>query len=137
MQQQTKTEGNEKKDCSAYTVLIVDDNLLNIKVAKRVLEGSKFNVESVTAGKDCVYKIKEGVKYDAIFMDHMMPEMDGIETLHVLKKLDGYELPPIIALTANAVSGMKEMYLAEGFDDYLSKPINVQELDRVVNKFFK
>ena len=137
MQQQPKAETNEKKDCSAYTVLIVDDNLLNIKVAKRVLEGYKFNVESVTAGKDCVYKIKEGVKYDAIFMDHMMPEMDGIETLHVLKKLDGYELPPIIALTANAVSGMKEMYLAEGFDDYLSKPINVQELDRVVNKFFK
>ncbi len=137
MQQQPKAETTEKKDCSAYTVLIVDDNLLNIKVAKRVLEGYKFNVESVTAGKDCVYKIKEGVKYDAIFMDHMMPEMDGIETLHVLKKLDGYELPPIIALTANAVSGMKEMYLSEGFDDYLSKPINVQELDRVVNKFFK
>lgn len=137
MQQQPKVESTEKKDCSAYTVLIVDDNLLNIKVAKRVLEGYKFNVESVTAGKDCVYKIKEGVKYDAIFMDHMMPEMDGIETLHVLKKLDGYELPPIIALTANAVAGMREMYLAEGFDDYLSKPIQVQELDRVVNKFFK
>ena len=69
-------------------------------------------------------------------MDHMMPEMDGIETLHVLKKLDGYTLPPIIALTANAVAGMKEMYLAEGFDDYLSKPIQTTELDRVINKFF-
>lgn len=135
-QQQAKPQTTEKLDCSAFTVLIVDDNLLNIKVAKRVLEGYKFNVESVTAGKDCVYKIKEGVHYDAIFMDHMMPEMDGIETLHVLKKLDGYELPPIIALTANAVAGMKEMYLAEGFDDYLSKPINAAELDRVVNKFF-
>lgn len=136
MQQQTKPQTTEKLDCSSFTVLIVDDNLLNIKVAKRVLEGYKFNVESVTAGKDCVYKIKEGVHYDAIFMDHMMPEMDGIETLHVLKKLDGYELPPIIALTANAVAGMKEMYLAEGFDDYLSKPIQANELDRVVNKFF-
>ena len=135
-QQAEKPESTEKLDCSAFTVLVVDDNLLNIKVAKRLLEGYKLNVESVTAGKDCVYKIKEGVKYDAIFMDHMMPEMDGIETLHVLKKLDGYNLPPIVALTANAVAGMKEMYLSEGFDDYLSKPINAQELDRVLNKYF-
>jgi signal transduction histidine kinase/CheY-like chemotaxis protein len=132
-----KTEtSNEKIDCSKYTALIVDDNNLNIKVAKRLLEAYKFNIESVTTGKDCVYKIKEGDVYDIIFMDHMMPEMDGIETLHVLKKLDGYKLPPIVALTANAIAGMKEMYLSEGFDDYLSKPINTNELDRIVHKFF-
>ena len=131
----TETSG-EKLDCSKYTALIVDDNNLNIKVAKRLLEAYKFNIESVTAGKDCVYKIKEGAVYDIIFMDHMMPEMDGIETLHVLKKLDGYQLPPIVALTANAIAGMKEMYLSEGFDDYLSKPINTNELDRIVHKFF-
>ena len=131
----TDTSG-EKIDCSKYTALIVDDNNLNIKVAKRLLEAYKFNIESVTAGKDCVYKIKEGAVYDIIFMDHMMPEMDGIETLHVLKKLDGYQLPPIVALTANAIAGMKEMYLSEGFDDYLSKPINTNELDRIVHKFF-
>ena len=130
-------ESNEKLDCSQFKVLIVDDNLLNIKVAKRLLENYKFQVESVTSGKECVDKIKEEEKYDAIFMDHMMPEMDGIETLHVLKKLDGYTLPPIIALTANAIAGMKEMYLNEGFDDYLAKPINTHELDRVINKFFK
>ena len=127
----------EKLDCSAYTALIVDDNLLNIKVAKRLLEAYKFNVDSVTSGKDCVYKVKEGTHYDVIFMDHMMPEMDGIETLHVLKQLDGYKLPPIVALTANAIAGMKEMYLSEGFDEYLSKPINTHELDRIVNKFFQ
>ncbi|MBR4178106.1 MAG: response regulator [Bacilli bacterium] len=126
----------EKIDCSKYKALIVDDNNLNIKVAKRLLEGYKFQIESVTTGKDCVYKIKEGETYDIIFMDHMMPEMDGIETLHVLKKLDGYQLPPIVALTANAIAGMKEMYLNEGFDDYLSKPINTNELDRVINRFF-
>ena len=126
----------EKLDCSKYKALIVDDNNLNIKVAKRLLEGYKFNIESVTSGKDCVYKIKEGEQFDIIFMDHMMPEMDGIETLHVLKKLDGYQLPPIVALTANAISGMKEMYISEGFDDYLSKPINTNELDRVINKYF-
>ncbi len=134
---QVKTTSNgEKLDCSNYTALIVDDNNLNIKVAKRLLEGYKFKIESVTAGKDCVYKVKEGMHFDIIFMDHMMPEMDGIETLHVLKKLDGYTLPPIIALTANAIAGMKEMYLSEGFDDYLSKPINTNELDRIVNRFF-
>ncbi len=131
------TNSDEKLDCSAFKVLIVDDNVLNIKVAKRLLEKYKFQVESVTSGKECVDLVKNEVKYDGIFMDHMMPEMDGIETLHVLKKLDGYVLPPVIALTANAIAGMKEMYLKEGFDDYLSKPINTHELDRVVNKFFK
>ena len=131
-----KKQSTEKLDCSKYTVLIVDDNNLNIKVAKRLLETYKFKVESVTSGKDCVYKIKEGTHYDAIFMDHMMPEMDGIETLHVLKKLNGYELPPIIALTANAVAGMREMYLSEGFDEYLSKPINTTDLDRIINELF-
>jgi len=134
---ESTTESTEKLDCSQFKVLIVDDNLLNIKVAKRLLENYKFQVESVTSGKECVDKIKEEEKYDAIFMDHMMPEMDGIETLHVLKKLDGYTLPPIIALTANAIAGMKEMYLNEGFDDYLAKPINTHELDRIINKFFK
>ena len=134
----TSTEASDEKlDCSQFKALIVDDNLLNIKVAKRLLENYKFQIESVTSGKECIDKIKEEQKYDIIFMDHMMPEMDGIETLHVLKKLDGYVLPPIVALTANAIAGMKEMYLKEGFDDYLAKPINTHELDRVVNRFFK
>ena len=67
----------------------------------------------------------------------MMPEMDGIETLHILKRLDDYYIPPIVALTANAITGMKEMYLKEGFDSYLSKPINVLELDKVIHKYFE
>ena len=134
---QASSETKERLDCSAYKALIVDDNELNNKVAKRLLEKYKFQVETVTSGKDCVYKIKEDEHYDVIFMDHMMPEMDGIETLHVLKKLDGYTLPPIVALTANAIAGMKETYLNEGFDEYLSKPVNMHELDRIINKFFK
>ena len=128
---------DEKIDCSKYRALIVDDNKLNIKVAKRLLEGYKFNIDSVTGGNECIYKIKEEEHYDIIFLDHMMPDMDGIQTLHILKHLDGYTLPPIIALTANAIAGMKEMYLNEGFDDYLAKPINLNELDRVINKYFK
>ncbi len=123
-------------DCSSFNALIVDDNNLNIKVASRILGNYKFNIDTVTSGKECIYKIKEGKKYDIIFLDHMMPEMDGIETLHVLRKLDGYELPPIVALTANAITGMKEMYLKEGFDEYLSKPINISELDKLLNKYF-
>lgn len=125
-----------KIDCSSYTVLIVDDNKLNLKVASRLLSSYKFNIETLSSGKECIYKIKEGNHYDMIFLDHMMPEMDGIETLHILRKLDGYELPPIVALTANAITGMKEMYLKEGFDEYLSKPINISELDKLINKYF-
>ena len=123
-------------DCSKKNVLIVDDNKLNIKVASRLLEAYKFNIDTSTNGKDCIYKIKEGLHYDMIFLDHMMPELDGIKTLHILKKLDGYELPPIVALTANAITGMKEMYLNEGFDEYLSKPINVVELNKLIIKYF-
>lgn len=123
-------------DCSKKNVLIVDDNKLNIKVASRLLEAYKFNIDTTTNGKDCIYKIKEGLHYDMIFLDHMMPELDGIKTLHILKKLDGYELPPIVALTANAITGMKEMYLNEGFDEYLSKPINVVELNKLIIKYF-
>lgn len=123
-------------DCSAYNVLIVDDNKLNLKVAKRLLDFYKFNVETVSSGKDCIYNVKSGKKYDIIFLDHMMPEMDGIETLHILRSLEGYEIPPVVALTANAITGMKEMYLREGFDEYLSKPINVSELNKLINKYF-
>ena len=65
-----------------------------------------------------------------------MPEKDGVETLKVLKDLEGYTLPPIIALTANALSGMKETYLSEGFDEYISKPIEQKEIDRILNKYF-
>ncbi len=123
-------------DCSKYKVLIVDDNKLNLKVASRLLEAYKFNIEMVESGKECIYKVKEGNKYDMIFMDHMMPDMDGIETLHVIRKLKDYSIPPVVALTANAITGMKEMYLKEGFDEYLSKPINISELNKLILKYF-
>ena len=124
-------------NCQGKKVLIVDDNKLNIKVAARLLEPYKFEIESITSGKECIYKIKEGNNYDIIFVDHMMPGMDGIEVMHILKKLDGYKIPPIVALTANAITGMRQMYLDEGFDEYLSKPINISELNKIINKYFK
>ena len=123
-------------DCSKYTVMVVDDNKLNLKVAERLLKAYNFNVELVINGKDCIYRVKEGRKYDMIFLDHMMPEMNGIQVLHILKKLEDYNIPPIIALTANAITGMREMYLEEGFDEYLSKPINISELNRLIIKYF-
>ncbi len=132
-----KSDEIEYLDCSGKKVLVVDDNELNLKVAKKVLEKYKFDIETTTTGKDCVYKIKEGQHYDIIFLDHMMPEMDGIEVVHILKKLADYKIPPIVALTANAITGVREMYLREGFDEYLSKPINKSELNRIINKFFK
>ena len=124
-------------DCSKYTIMIVDDNLLNLKVAERILKAYKFNIDTFSNGRDCIYKIKEGKKYDMIFLDHMMPSMDGIEVVHILRKLEDYKIPPIVALTANAITGMREMYLEEGFDEYLSKPISIQELNKIINKYFK
>lgn len=123
-------------DCSKYKVLIVDDNKLNIKVAEKLLKPYNFTIKSVNNGEDCIKEVKKDEFYDMIFLDHMMPQMDGIEVLHILKGLDGYKLPPIVALTANAIAGMKEMYLSEGFDEYLSKPINTKELDKLINKYF-
>ena len=123
-------------DCSGKRIMIVDDNDLNLKVAEKILSAYNFTIDSVTNGKDCVYKVKEGIKYDMIFLDHMMPEMDGVEVIHILKKLEDYDIPPIVALTANAITGMKEMYLAEGFDEYLPKPINITDLNKIIIKYF-
>ena len=123
-------------DCSSYKVMLVDDNTLNLKVAHKLLSKFNFQIEEYTTGMDCINKIKDNNHYDIIFLDHMMPNMDGIEVMHVLKNLKGYDVPPIVALTANAISGMKEMYLKEGFDDYLSKPINITELNKIILKYF-
>lgn len=127
---------NTKNEYSNYKALLVDDSPGNTKLTKKLLESKKINVEVISSGEECVRKIKSEEKIDIIFMDIMMPEMDGVETLKVLKDLEGYTLPPIIALTANALSGMKETYLSEGFDEYISKPIEQKEIDRILNKYF-
>ena len=124
---------DEYFDGSKYDILLVDDNLLNLKVAEKLLKPYKFNITSVRSGLECLNYTKNK-KFDLILLDHMMPEMDGIHTLYNLKKrARGFDIP-VVVLTANVIEGSREMYLSEGFCDYLSKPINQVELDRVLRK---
>ena len=123
-------------DCSNYTVLIVDDNDTNLKVATRLLEEYRFKIDTAKNGKDCVYKFKYGNHYDLILLDDMMPEMDGVDTVKVIKKLDVFDIPPIVAFTANAMTGMGEKYIEAGFDYYLPMPVSLQELDELVTTYF-
>lgn len=121
-------------DFSKYKVLIVDDNLINLKVATKLLEGFKLKIDTCESGLSCLDKINNEEKYDLILMDDMMPKLSGVETLKKLKEIEGFNIP-VIALTANAISGMKEKYLSDGFNDYLSKPIDKNELQRVLEEF--
>lgn len=121
-------------DLNNVKILLVDDNALNIKVANKILEKYNANmVTSVVSGFDCLDKITAGEKYDVILLDDMMPKMSGIETLNELKKIPGFNTP-VIALTANAITGMKEKYLNEGFNGYLGKPIEKDQLIKVMNE---
>ena len=116
------------------TVLLVDDNKINLKVAEKLLDNYGIKTESVDNGFACIEKIQAGNKYDLILLDDMMPKMSGVETLKKLKEINGFNIK-VVALTANALTGMKEKYLSEGFDDYLAKPINKDELNKVINKY--
>ena len=121
-------------DLTDVKLLVVDDNQLNIKVAKKLFERFNANhVVSCESGFECLDKIKRGEIYDVILLDDMMPKMSGTETLAELKKIPGFRIP-VVALTANAISGMREKYLSEGFDDYLAKPIEKNEFIRVMNE---
>lgn len=121
-------------DVSNKRVLIVDDNKLNLKVASHLLQGYKIITEEVESGFLCYDKISQGSTYDLIFLDDMMPKMSGVETLKKLKTINGFNTP-VVVLTANAIVGMKDKYLQEGFDDYLAKPINKDELYKVIAKY--
>ena len=116
-------------------ILIVDDNMVNIKLATRLLERYKFQIDTATGGNECIEKVKNN-RYDLIFLDHMMPDLDGISTMKALKA-SKYAIPPVIALTANSYSGLKEKYLSAGFSDYLSKPINFKKLNKIILDNFK
>jgi len=118
------------------SVLVVDDNLMNLKVVEGLLRPYKIKVFVATSGKECLSKLNT-MRYDIIFMDHMMPEMDGVETAHKIRAKAGiyFQNVPIVALTANAIGGAREMFLEEGFQEYVAKPIEMTHLERVLRKY--
>lgn len=114
-------------------ILVVDDNAVNRKVFASLLKDTQVSIDQASGGAECLDMTRQK-KYDIIFLDHMMPDMDGIETLHRLKEQkDSPSLfAPVVALTANAVTGAREMYLEEGFSSFLSKPINPVKLEKLL-----
>jgi PAS domain S-box-containing protein len=116
-------------------ILIVDDVESNLYVARGLMKPYELNVDTVTSGFDAIKKIKDGTVYDVVFMDHMMPNMDGLEATKIIREL-GYS-HPIIALTANAVVGQADVFLASGFDGFVSKPIDMRELNNVLRVFVR
>lgn len=121
-------------DFTGKNILVVDDSKLNLRVAQNVLKVFNANVMTSTNGQECLDLCKTN-KYDIILMDIMMPLMNGIETLKRIR-IDDKKVP-VIALTADAVEGMEEKYLKEGFNDYLSKPIDRNKLGIILNKYLK
>ncbi len=132
-------EGNQEEieiDYEAHKgkrILVVDDSKINIKVACQILKPYSFNVVSAESGYEAL-DIAKSQTFDLILMDIMMPKMNGIEALRRLKEINGFNVP-VIALTADAIEGQDEKYISAGFNDYLSKPIDKYELNRVLNKF--
>ena len=116
-------------------LLVVDDNAVNRKVLRNLLKETQIQVTDAAGGAECLELVQRN-HYDLIFLDHMMPEMDGVETLHYIKEFTDFPCQdtPIVVLTANAVSGAKEKYLAEGFDDFLSKPVVPEKLEAMICK---
>ncbi len=134
-----KVKTEEKRDtleAPDARILVVDDMPMNLDVVEALLKRTKIRVDRADSGKAALRKVS-GKKYHVILLDHMMPEMDGIETLHAMKELEDSpnKDTPVIAMTANAVVGAKEEYLKEGFLDYLSKPVKGEELEAMIWKY--
>lgn len=127
------SEGFEAPDAH---ILVVDDVDLNIAVIKGLLKNSKINIDTASSGYEAIEKMRS-FAYDIVFLDHMMPEMDGMETLSRIlsDKSIADNSVPIIALTANAISGASQMYIEHGFADYLSKPVNPAHLEKLLIKY--
>ena len=117
-------------------ILVVDDTVMNLTVVKGLLKQTKLQIDTAQSGLECLGLVQKK-KYDIIFLDHMMPNMDGIETLKAMVKLTGNlnERTPVISLTANAIRGAREQYLEAGFQDYLTKPINCAKLEEMIIKY--
>lgn len=129
-----KKKAQTTLDLHDVRILLVDDTPLNLKVACKLLERYGANqLDTCDSGFQCLDKIESGQVYDIILLDDMMPRMSGVETLKKLKEIPGFDIPTI-ALTANAITGMREKYLADGFNDFLAKPIDKEQLVLVLNQ---
>jgi CheY-like chemotaxis protein len=117
------------------SVLIIDDVETNLYVAKGLLSPYGLSVDTAVSGFEAIEKIKAGKVYDIVFMDHMMPKMDGVESTRFIRDL-GYT-QPIIALTANTAAGQVKMFLSNGFDGFIFKPIDVHQLDSLLNRLIR
>ena len=104
--------------------------IIGISIAREKSYGKKIINDSINS-----FMKTENIEYDIIFLDHVLPDIDGIEIARVLKRIDGYVIPPIVAFTANVMNGIREKYLAAGFDEYLAKPIEISQFNNVVKKF--
>ena len=126
-------DSGKKPYFTGVKVLIVDDEVMNLVVASGLLRDYGFDIDTAESGMEAVNKYENG-DYDVIFMDHMMPEMDGVETAKRIRHIadSSFRSPLIIALTANALSGAREMFMREGFDGFIAKPININEFERVM-----
>ncbi len=124
--------------CPRANILVVDDNFTNLNVAEAILSKYGANVLTAPSGKDCLRILKDQ-DIDMVFLDYMMPEMNGIDTLESIRKMPGskYMAMPVIALTANVVSGAREMFLEAGFDDFMAKPISIDKMENVLRKYLR
>ena len=125
----------EKWQAKGARILVVDDVETNLIVAKNLLKNTGIQIDTAKSGIECLEMTEENA-YHLILLDHMMPDMDGVETLHKLKERGGANAKtPVVVSTANAISGAANEYLAEGFDDYIMKPATGKELEEMVLKF--
>ena len=123
-------------DASGQKVMIVDDNKINLKVAEKLFAEYNLEIELVTSGQECIDKVAMKNDYNLIFLDIMMPQMKGPEVVEHLKKISGFETP-VVALTADVITGLEDKYIEQGFDDCMSKPIIEEDLFYMLKKYLK
>lgn len=131
-----KTVAGKRFTAPQARILVVDDNAMNLKVALGLLKPYRMTILTAESGAQAIEMVKSQ-DYHLIFMDHMMPGMDGVEALHIIRELEGdyYKNLPIVALTANAVTGAREMFLSEGFQDFVMKPIEMNSMERCLRQW--
>ncbi len=129
------TENYVKPVFKGVKALVVDDEPMNLVVATELFRDYEMNVDTAISGQEAILKCNDN-HYDIVFMDHMMPEMDGVEAMKIIKKVafEKGKTLPVVALTANAVSGAREMFMNEGFDGFIAKPVDISDFERVMQK---